>query len=126
VHRHKYTHGTPSAWFAWFPARAYATLYVGELFKRSHPLPSFASESDILALDAEATRLGSRALFFSSVLSLGMNIVLPFLVAGAKGEGREVVSPMRGWLARAGMQVHLASLWAFSLAVFAGCMIATL
>ena len=102
----------------------YTTLYIGELHKRNSSPPE--SDAAALALDAKATRLGSRALFYSALLSLTANIVLPFFVCEARQTPITSISPMarkRTWLEYA--QVRLASLWAFSHALFAVCMLGT-
>ncbi|KAG6899420.1 hypothetical protein C0993_010428 [Termitomyces sp. T159_Od127] len=66
------------AWIAWFPILFYTTIYIGDLYRRSTPLsPSFTNEDR----DAEATLLGTRALFYSSVIALALNIILPGFVA---------------------------------------------
>ncbi|KAF8994064.1 major facilitator superfamily domain-containing protein [Cyathus striatus] len=122
------------AWLAWFPILFYTTIYVGDLHKRASPMPQ--TDEEQAALDTEATRLGSRALFCSSVLSLLMNVILPAFVAEAAETPRSADG--RGWADRSGkkwwekllvvprrLQVHLASLWAVSHGIFAACMLAT-
>lgn len=107
----------------------YTTAFIGELHKRTSPVPT--DDAGFEALDAEATRLGSRALFYSSILSLTANIVLPFFVREARSS-RVLEERLRaraaGWWRRAheAMKVHLAALWAASHLVFAVCMVATL
>ena len=121
-----------SAWIAWFPVLFYSTIYVGDLYKRTSPPANSPNEQN--ALDAEATRLGSRALFFSALLSLFVNLTLPLFVSESAGtrNGRPAIpNAAQSWIERAcrvprSMQVHLATLWAVSHIVFAGCMFATL
>ena len=48
----------------------------------------------INARDAEATRLGSLALFYSSILSLFMNIVAPMFVTAAGAKHSSSVAPL--------------------------------
>lgn len=124
------------AWLGWFPLLFYATIYIGDLHKRNFPIPS--TEEAQAALDTEATQLGSRALFWSSILSLIGNIVLPAFVAETAinetpkpptrfGYGRS----HEHWWTRlttipSSLRVHIASLYAFSHLVFAACMFATL
>jgi len=127
------SHRISSAWIAWFPVLFYSTIYIGDLHKRSSPIPT--NEEDQAVLDAEATRLGSRALFFSALLSLFVNLTLPLFVSEAAGSSG---SPRSGpgkygetWWERIcrvpkSMQIHLATLWAVSHFVFAACMAATL
>ncbi|KAF5353770.1 hypothetical protein D9757_013859 [Collybiopsis confluens] len=82
------------AWISWFPVLFYSTLYIGDLYKRSFfaaavllPPPDF-SEDTLTMLDSEATRLGSRALFYSSVLAFSMNVFLPFFVSESSESSR--------------------------------------
>ncbi|KAJ2914560.1 hypothetical protein MD484_g5815, partial [Candolleomyces efflorescens] len=114
------------AWIAWFPVLFYSTLYVGDLHKRVSLLPS--TDEERASLDAEATRLGSRALFYSSLLALLANFLLPFFVTEAKS-AKEDESTSGFWKqicnVPAVLQVHLATLWAASHLIFAGCMFAT-
>ncbi|KAG2126871.1 major facilitator superfamily domain-containing protein [Suillus bovinus] len=107
---------------AWFPVLFYTTVYIGELHKQVSPPP--ADDDSAVILEEEATRLGTRALFYSALVSLAANIIMPFFVIRAKEVA--ISTPLRlkkPWLER--VQVHLATLWAFSLLVFALCMAAT-
>jgi hypothetical protein len=121
-----------SAWIGWFPVGFYSTIYVGDLYKRTSPPTNSPDEQN--ALDAEATRLGSRALFFSALLSLFLNLTLPLFVSESVGtrNGRPAIpNTVQSWFERAcrvprSMKVHLATLWAVSHIVFAACMFATL
>jgi solute carrier family 45 protein 1/2/4 len=118
-----------SAWLAWFPTLFYSSLYVGELHKRASPVPPGSDPSAILALEAEANRFGSRALFYSSVISLAMNVFLPYFVMEARSDKHLDItrSPsVRKRTCFERVQVHLAGLWTVSHAVFACCMAATL
>lgn len=115
------------AWIAWFPIIFYSTLYVGDLYKRS--LPPAATDKQQTLIDAEATRLGSRALFYFALLALAINLILPAFVAEAAGHPSPV-GERSSWRERVcrvprGMQVHLVTIWAMSHLVFAGCMFAT-
>jgi solute carrier family 45 protein 1/2/4 len=95
------------------------------------------------ALNAEATRLGSRALFQSAVVSFAGNVLLPLVVA--ESASPTITSEQRPhlrfgygtrgvWWKRilkvlkvpVWMRIHLANLWALGHFVFAGCMFATL
>ncbi|TEB23029.1 MFS general substrate transporter [Coprinellus micaceus] len=112
------------AWIAWFPVLFYSTLYVGDLHKQNSPVP--ATDEARKLLDAEATRLGSRALFFSSLLALLANVALPAFVPEAKTQERDYEQSLWERLRIPKMfQVHLATLWAASHIIFAGCMLAT-
>ena len=132
-HLHTDAKFTPhSTWIAWFPVSLYSTIYVGDIYKHTSPPANTPDEQN--ALDAEATRLGSRALFFSALLSLLLNLALPLFVSESAGtqNGRPAIpNTAQSWFKRAcrvprSMQVHLATLWAVSHIVFAACMFATL
>ncbi|GLB40043.1 putative MFS/sugar transport protein [Lyophyllum shimeji] len=123
------------AWIAWFPILFYTTIYIGDLYRRSTPPSPSASPDD---RDAEATRLGTRALFYSAILSLFLNLVLPAFVATPASALRSRSGS--GWReGRAGTErwwnairiperakVDLASMWAVSHLVLAACMLGTL
>jgi solute carrier family 45, member 1/2/4 len=105
----------------------YSTIYVGDLYKRS--LPPATTDQQQTIINDEATRLGSRALFYAALLSLITSLVLPVFVAEAAGHPPQKRSS--SWWRQAcrvpkGMQVHLVTMWATSQLVFAGCMFATL
>ncbi|KAF8896631.1 hypothetical protein BD779DRAFT_1727678 [Infundibulicybe gibba] len=113
-----------NAWLGWFPVLFYSTIYVGDFHKRASPNPPSPE------LDAEATRLGSRALFYSSLIALFANLALPLFVSEASRKGKGHRQAGDAWWERFvvpdGLKVHMASLWAVSHLVFAGCMFATL
>ena len=124
---HSESHATSSAWIAWFPILFYSTLYVGDLHKRSSPAATTDEQQTII--DAEATRLGSRALFYSALLALTINFILPAFVTEAAVHPSQDQSS--SWWKRVcrvprGMQIHLVTIWAISHLVFACCMFATL
>lgn len=124
--RHTHTSNDVSAWLGWFPVLFYTTVYIGELHKSASPVPDPSDTTAVRALEAEATRLGSRALLYSALLSLAANIALPFFVSEAR-QRKPALSPLvtnGTWIER--FQVHLASLWAASHLIFALCMGATL
>ncbi|KAG5653717.1 hypothetical protein H0H81_011122 [Sphagnurus paluster] len=122
------------AWIAWFPLLFYTTIYIGDLYKRSTPL---STTETLIDRDAEATRLGTRALFFSAILSLFLNLVLPAFVATPatrtrtrqRANSRAMPLPQQGawsWVRIPDrIKVNLASLWAMSHLVLAGCMLGT-
>ncbi|KAH7871070.1 uncharacterized protein C8R40DRAFT_1055634 [Lentinula edodes] len=119
------------AWISWFPVMFYSTLYIGDLYKRAFfatailvPPPEI-SEDSLAALDTEATRIGSRALFYSSLLALFMNVVLPFFTTEAARHNNMDRSWWNNLAIPEVLKVHLVSLWAVSLGVLASCMIAT-
>ncbi|PCH37600.1 MFS general substrate transporter [Wolfiporia cocos MD-104 SS10] len=114
------------AWLGWFPVLFYTTAFIGELHKRTHPdIPA-----DDVNLNAEATRLGSRAMFFSALLSLGSNFALPLFVSEATRSRRllehQLNTAKSSWtMLYKRLKIHLATLWAISHVVFAVCMGAT-
>ncbi|KAJ3761600.1 hypothetical protein EV360DRAFT_37460 [Lentinula raphanica] len=123
------------AWISWFPIMFYSTLYIGDLYKRSFfasailvPPPEI-SEDSLIALDTEATRIGSRALFYSSLLALFMNVVLPFFTTEASSTSARLGGDEGPWWRRLAIpefvKVRLVSLWAISQGVLACCMLAT-
>ena len=116
-----------SSSMAWFPMLFYSTIYVGDLYKRS--LPAATTDQQQTIIDDEATRLGSRALFYAALLTLIASLILPVFVAEAAGHPSQ--NQRSSWWNRVcrlprGMQVHLVTMWATSQLVFAGCMFATL
>ncbi|KAE9392062.1 hypothetical protein BT96DRAFT_1000689 [Gymnopus androsaceus JB14] len=141
--------------FAWFPIMFYSTLYIGDLHKRAFfatailvPPPDISEES-LAALNTEATRIGSRAMFYSSILALSMNILLPFFVAESSASSRRRKQERQRGVGFAGepyspvqdlnpvvlggvifaipemFKIHIASLWAISSGVLACCMLST-
>lgn len=116
----------------------FSTVWVGEIFTSqalaADPSAPIASE----AFQDEATRAGSRALLWSSILSFAASVLLPFVVHQSSiedkhqgytngsasgllpGYGRKGTGDWAriiDWLA--GMKLHLATLWAISHAIFA-------
>ncbi|KAH9077749.1 MFS general substrate transporter [Lactarius deliciosus] len=103
----------------WFPIFFYTTLYVSELYKRS--LPSSAFDGNLGDIDAEGTRLGSRAQLFSAFVALLTNALAPLIVDGDSSSPTHVGPPKRWWQRK----IHLATLWAISHLIFAFCMFGT-
>ena len=103
------------------------TEFIAELYKRANP------DLDPTHADDEGTRLGTRAMFYSSILSLAISIVMPFFVAEASSR-KEIQDRLAAdgkrksvfvrWFNM--LKVHLATLWAVSHLLFAVCMLATL
>lgn len=152
----KYFLLTPtSASLSWFPILFYTTIYVGDLYKHAALAASTSplSDQDMIGVDADATRFGSRALFYSSLVSLFCNVVLPYFISetaneeasrrhGLLGDGvdagdtssrferkpswRVLFKRLISFRAPRRMQIHLGSLWALSNLVVAGCMFGTL
>ncbi|KAF9441266.1 hypothetical protein P691DRAFT_779866 [Macrolepiota fuliginosa MF-IS2] len=127
------------SWLGWSLVLAYTSIYIGDIYKRSSPVPDTAEAR--ASLDAEAARSGSRALFWSSVVWLISIFVLPvFVTDSASSAGSEQKPNLHlgcdsgdtWWirlkkLARVPrwMRIDMASLWALSHLVFAVCMFAT-
>jgi len=88
----------------------------------------------VAALEAEATRLGSRALLYNAIASLTVSIIGPFFVSGSNGTERDNGTFSGGvdWKAKIGelwarrKTVDLTVLWAISHGLFATCMLSTL
>lgn len=116
-----------SAWIGWFPVLFYTTIYVGDIYKSGLPDSANPESEDV---DAEATRLGTRALFWSACISLFCNSVLPFLVSPTVKPRmiRDLFQEEGGALKRIArkFQISLSMLWALSHALFALCMFSTL
>jgi solute carrier family 45 protein 1/2/4 len=75
-------------------------------------------------IEAEGTRLGSRAQLLLSLLALATNFLAPLIVRNGTSSSNPLhVSPPKPWWQR---KVHLATLWAVSHLVFAFCMFGTL
>jgi len=122
------------AWIGWFPVLFWTSLYVGELHKGNSPTPG--TDAAQAALDAEATRLGSRAMLCNALASFVVSVVAPFFVSsgyenrngsreGTDNQGSGWLEQLHGrWFRRP--KVHLAFLWAFSHGIFAVCMLSTL
>ncbi|KAI6132963.1 MFS general substrate transporter [Pisolithus croceorrhizus] len=107
---------------AWYPVLFYTSLYIGELYKRSLP----NTVADDVDVDAEATRLGSRALFYSALVALLANLVAPSFVIEDEPAIEINVAHGSGWRWWVKVpKIRLSTLWASSHAVFAGCMWAT-
>ncbi|KAG8908297.1 hypothetical protein FRB99_007831 [Tulasnella sp. 403] len=118
-----------SSWIAWFPVLFFSTVWVGEIYTKQalEANPSLEITDDI---QADATRAGSRALLWSSILSLGASVVLPFVVQQSsfsesnekdwgtiRGKQKGSWAVVLVWLKS--MKMHLATLWMVSHLLFA-------
>ncbi|KAF9036321.1 major facilitator superfamily domain-containing protein [Panaeolus papilionaceus] len=115
------------SWIAWFPILFYSTLYVGEIHRKNSPPPT--SPQDRERLDTEATRLGSRALFYSAVISLLFSLILPaFVPAPISATHTRDPGPAASWkrlfAVPTRFQVHVSTMWSISQILLAGCMFA--
>ncbi|KAJ7692920.1 major facilitator superfamily domain-containing protein [Mycena rosella] len=128
------------AWLGWFPILFYTTMYISDLYARSAGVSGSAEE-----ISAEGTRLGSRALFFSAILALLTNLVLPLFTCtsdciSANGEAALssrieghtrngsndslAGSQLRSLIPRS-FKISLGTLWACSHLLFGACMLGT-
>ncbi|KAJ7732470.1 major facilitator superfamily domain-containing protein [Mycena maculata] len=119
------------AWLGWFPVLFYTTMYISDLYARSAKLAG-GTPAEIVA---EGTRLGSRALFFSSTLALLTNLLLPLFTSTSRA--RRTTGHMRtqstdsfisnslGAVIPESAKMPLTTLWAFSHLLFAACMLGT-
>ena len=105
----------------------YTTLYIGDIYKSGLP---DSVDPNAEGVDAEATRLGTRALFWSACISLFSNFTLPYLVSQAVKRTTigDLFQEEGGTLRRIArkFQISLAMLWALSHALFTLCMFSTL
>ncbi|ESK94261.1 sucrose transporter [Moniliophthora roreri MCA 2997] len=85
------------SWLGWFPILFYTSVYIGDLHKRAfyataiiaNPiLGSDITPETLAEVEEESTRLGSRALFYASLITLVVNFVLPFFVTEASSSSR--------------------------------------
>ncbi|KAJ7253172.1 major facilitator superfamily domain-containing protein [Mycena rebaudengoi] len=113
------------AWLGWFPVLFYTTMYISDLHsKTAH---GSASPEEV---SAEGTRLGSRALFYSAVLALLTNLILPLFISAsdtgphhartAQANAGKIATILFRWF-----KIHLSTLWAFSHLLFSACMLGT-
>ena len=105
----------------------YTTVYVGDIYKFGLPDSVDPTSEEV---DAEATRLGTRALFLSACISLFSNFALPLLVSHTSRR-RAIGDPLQeegGALKRVlrKFQTSLPMLWAMGQGLFALCMFSTL
>lgn len=105
----------------------YTTVYIGDIYKSGLP-DSVDPESE--EVDAEATRLGTRALFWSACISLFSNFALPLLVPRAVKRRTigDLFQEEGGAMKRIArkFQISLPILWALSHGLFTLCMFSTL
>lgn len=105
----------------------YTTVYVGDIYKSGLPDSVDPTSAEV---DAEATRLGTRALFWSACISLFSNFTLPFLVSQTAKRRTigDLFQEEGGGLKQIArkFQISLPMLWALSHALFTLCMFSTL
>ncbi|KAH7098181.1 MFS general substrate transporter [Auriculariales sp. MPI-PUGE-AT-0066] len=113
-------------WIAWFPVLFYTSVYVGDIYKRTVQPPDWTAQM----IEDEATREGSRALFYNALVAFGGTLVLPFCILAERERTREeaLQGRGRGWISTGGSRLRkptLAELWTASHGLFALCMAAT-
>ncbi|KAJ7120253.1 major facilitator superfamily domain-containing protein [Mycena epipterygia] len=118
------------AWLGWFPILFYTTMYISDLYARSAQAAGTPAE-----ISAEGTRLGSRALFFSAMLALLTNLVLPLFTSTSKTARTpshtrtestdSFVSGQLGTAIPEAFKIPLSTLWAWSHLLFGACMLGT-
>ncbi|KAJ8074283.1 hypothetical protein PM082_012593 [Marasmius tenuissimus] len=118
----------------WFPLLFFTSVYMSDLNKRAFYIQLKASGvnltdagvlTQISSLDEDSSRLGSRALFYSSLITLFFNWIIPYFVAPSGSDAVEG-SASTGFLRIPDrIKMHLSTLWALSHLVFALCMLGT-
>lgn len=118
-----------SAWIAWFPVLFYTTVYIGDAYRRTQPLPVDEAASQILS--ETATIFGSRAMFRHSIVALLTTIIMPIFVRADgprynpdKFSNGPYNRRMR--LMESVKIFRVCDLWAAGHLIFASCMFATL
>ncbi|CAE6481249.1 unnamed protein product [Rhizoctonia solani] len=107
------------SWIAWFPVLFYSSTWVGDIY-RAAAIENGRAGDDPTLRD-EATRIGSLALLYSSILSLAISIFAPFFIRPSQGTGNDAPKgPMNKF------KISLGGLWSLSQAIFACSMMATL
>lgn len=76
------------------------------------------------ALNDEATRLGSRAMFYQALVALAGNFILPYLITRQTEDELQNNGRIQTFFDR--FRIHLCEMWALSHLVCALCMFATL
>ncbi|KAJ6617111.1 major facilitator superfamily domain-containing protein [Mycena sp. CBHHK59/15] len=127
------------AWLGWFPVLFYTTMYISDLYARSVHMATAGTPGEIAA---EGTRLGARALFFSAILALLTNLILPLFIserarpvsAGRTPTGRHTRTASADSLSRQigkhfivpeSFKVSLSTVWGWSHLLFVACMLGT-
>lgn len=129
------TESQQSAWIGWFPILFYTSLYIGEVYTAHLPSSDQISNSTtVLRAESdsnveEGTRLGAQALFWSAVLALSANLLLPLCVRPPNVSASPTLpySGARGWKVwLQGRRLHLSDMWTISHVINAICMMGTL
>jgi solute carrier family 45, member 1/2/4 len=102
----------------------YSTLYIGDIYKRTHP-PVSSSAADNTARNDEASRLATRAMFFHALLAFIGTLLLPFVAQSRKSQSSHETSEKAKFNLPDRYKIDLATLWAISHLLMAGCMFAT-
>lgn len=121
-----------ASWFGWFLFLFYATTYIGQLYV--NPVLDehrHLSDDEIDKKWADATRIGTFALFINAIVSFAASIILPLLIPPGKevgggtdsGSGPSWRIPMFSARIRTGLTLR--RLWLLSHILFAACMLST-
>ncbi|KAN0061035.1 hypothetical protein ACQY0O_006769 [Thecaphora frezii] len=117
------------AWIGWFPIMFYTTVWVGDIYRRSHPAPSrpIGKLPGDEALFEEATRVGSRAMFWSAVVTFVVSVLLPLVVPSPLGDSPRAAAPrfLRGLERLRSRCPDLLFWWVFSHFIFFCAMMGT-
>lgn len=71
-----------TSWLGWFPILFFTTTWIAEIYVNSLVPVSYAELADApLDIQEDATRAGTTAMFYHSVVSLFTSIVVPPLIA---------------------------------------------
>ncbi|KAF8747498.1 hypothetical protein RHS02_00097, partial [Rhizoctonia solani] len=105
--------------FLWVPRHHKALLSRGDIYKAT-AMENGRVEDDPTLHD-DATRIGSLALLYSSILSFAVSIVAPFFIRSNRGAGSDA---RRGAMDK--LKISLGGLWSLSQGIFACSMMATL
>ncbi|GAA6004844.1 hypothetical protein JCM10207_008425 [Rhodosporidiobolus poonsookiae] len=130
-----------TSWIGWFPILFFSTTWIAEIYVRTR---WGDAQSDLASAPQDvrdaATRAGTRAMLFHSVINLATSILLPPIVAGAAGEETSSRGRDRSYLRGSGgaldrvmrflpqlplQWLTLPLLWTFSNALFATLLFAT-
>ncbi|KAK4056571.1 hypothetical protein OIO90_002419 [Microbotryomycetes sp. JL221] len=121
-----------SSWIGWFPILFFATTWVAEIYVRDIDDASDLATASA-AVQEDATRAGTRAMFFHALVSLLTSIVMPPLISTTDSRSFKVPSTTSarfGWLEKLKHDVAipwltLPVLWLTSNALFAVALLST-
>jgi hypothetical protein len=94
-----------------FPVHFFSTVWLGEIYIKSHS----NTLTDPAIINQEASRVGSRALFYAALLSFVSSVVSPILVGGVDNAEK-----LHGW--RKWARLDIVQLWAIANVFFGVCL----